>query len=186
MGGAVAWEMARQLRARGRRIGLLALLDPTDPDDAARLPGDDRALAMALALDLAGLTGGDLGAFSAADLPAEGFLEALAGAARRSGALPPEIDADAVRRLFAVFKANTAAVARYRPQAQEGSVTILAPEGRAAAVASWARLAQGDVRAIEVPGDHFSMLQPPNSEALAERLGRLLRENQKFGIKERS
>jgi amino acid adenylation domain-containing protein len=187
MGGVVAWEMARQFREQGREVRLLALLDPTDPDDAARLELDDASLVAALARDLAGLTGRDLPVAEGgrARLSAEDLLEHLAGEARRTGALPAEIDGAAVRRLFSVFQANTLAVARYRPQPCAGPVVLVVPEARAGQAETWARLAGGGSRTIQVPGNHFSMLQPPSAETLAEYLGQLLRESHESGNKEK-
>ncbi|HKV09578.1 MAG TPA: amino acid adenylation domain-containing protein, partial [Thermoanaerobaculia bacterium] len=176
MGALVAYEMARQLRARGREIALLALLDPTIPGDP-NLPADDLSLIAALARDLAGLSGRDLpipAEGELARLPVEDLLDRLGEEARRSGILPPEIDAEQVRRLFAVFKANALAARGYEPRACGGSVTLLLPEGSPETERIWSDLAAGRARTVQVSGDHFSMLRPPHSETLADRFRQVL------------
>jgi amino acid adenylation domain-containing protein len=181
MGALVAWEMARQLRARGREVALLALIDPTIPGDRL-LPADDLSLIAALGRDLIGLSGRDLHlaagglAGDLAGASTEDLLDRLSEQARQSGALPPEIDAAQVRRLFSVFKANSLAAGSYRPGALDGPLALFLPEGSRGTETErvWTALAGEGTRTVEVPGDHFSMLRPPQVSVLADRLIQLL------------
>jgi pyochelin synthetase len=79
-----------------------------------------------------------------------------------------------VRRLFAVFKANTLAAGRYLPRGYGGPIALAVPPEAAETARVWADPANGQITTVQVPGDHFSMLRPPHSEVLAEHVSRLL------------
>ena len=49
------------------------------------------------------------------------------------------------------------------------------PENLRAGDAGWSRWVSGGVRTSEVPGDHLSLMEPPNVATLAETLNTLLR-----------
>ncbi|HEU4322800.1 MAG TPA: amino acid adenylation domain-containing protein [Roseiflexaceae bacterium] len=143
LGGVVAYEMARQLQARGEEVALLALID-TEAGSIGQAPLEADAAEW-------------LSAMFAHDL------------ARTQG------DAVAAEPLRRVFESNLQALWRYRPRSHAGpavlfGATELQPARPEAVDAAWRSLATGGVRYHAVPGDHYTMLQVPHVQVLAERL----------------
>ncbi|HEY0169900.1 MAG TPA: alpha/beta fold hydrolase, partial [Pyrinomonadaceae bacterium] len=174
MGGPVAFEMARQLRARGEHVALLAVLDSHAPGEAFRAmrPDEDALLEM---------FAGNLGRRHGFELEgADGLthgekLSRLSLRAAEAGALPAGADPRHVERLFGVFKANMRALARYEPRTYPGRITLFRAQGRLDAshadpLGGWDALASGGVELHVTPGTHFSMIDMPHAEALAGRL----------------
>jgi len=175
MGGIVAFEMARRLQARGREAILVALLDVTAPGIDAPTP-DDAELAAMFIRDMAGLLGKgvpplDVGRFRGPD--ADRQTARVLETCRRAGLLPADVDRDELGRRLAVFKANVRAMWAYRPRSYAGCITLLRAEVSPDTRQGWAKWSAG-VDAHTVPGDHYSMLQPPNLERLARVLRRCL------------
>ncbi len=148
LGGVVAFEVARRLRARGTAPHLLALLDAPNPIQVRTDPVSDTLLAPAFRSFLS--------AKGAPDGPTNGQLPIYRAALTKSAAL---IDA-------------------YAPEPYDGDAIYLAardvldayavayPAGEAA----WRGLVRGAFRASHIPGDHYSMLQTPNMTELGTAL----------------
>jgi len=146
LGGLVAYEMARQLRARGEEVGLLALFDTyaTNPRPV-------------------GL--GDLlrGQLQLTQLPDE-----LRRKVRRTllAWRLPEV-------LKKVMRANAQAGARYRLQPYDGKAVLLrAGDGWRVGedpYAAWGRLV-GELEIIKIGGAHMDILREPQVGDLAESL----------------
>jgi amino acid adenylation domain-containing protein/non-ribosomal peptide synthase protein (TIGR01720 family) len=188
-GGLVAYELARRLAAAGREVALLAILDAA-PVVRAAPAGDvaggapDRPL-----LDAADLLADELRGVlpvTAAEiraLPASERLPLLFARARAAGTLPPGFDAAHAQRLLDTFQAHRLAARSYRPAPYEGRLTLIRAAGPASAspaagarrdpTLGWGRLAAA-VEVHEVPGEHETMVLPPQVAAVAERLRRCL------------
>ncbi|HYL05686.1 MAG TPA: AMP-binding protein, partial [Thermoanaerobaculia bacterium] len=190
LGGAIAYEMACQLRAAGREVDLLALIDPSPllwqpPVDQT----GEALLAAQFAYDLLAISAGwpdaeaaarDGAPRSLADLrrlDPELRLSAMVAAAQAKGWLPPELGINDVQRLFALFRATRRALDRYRPAPYPGRLTLVLASRREAATdpaASWAALAGGGAEIELLPGDHYAIVRPPVVALLAQALrGRL-------------
>jgi thioesterase domain-containing protein/acyl carrier protein len=176
MGGVVAFEMARQLRAQGREVAMLALLDVKAPGAEGASDEDDVSLLASFARDL-GLSLDKL-KVSLPELQQLGQDEQLSyllGQAREAGIVPPELDLRQLRRLLNVFRANAKAMRSYAPQVYDGRVTLfnagetVAKNGNDPA-AEWGRLAAGGVEAYTVSGDHYSFIREPRVASLARLL----------------
>ncbi|HKV09763.1 MAG TPA: amino acid adenylation domain-containing protein [Thermoanaerobaculia bacterium] len=155
LGGVVAFEMARQLEARGEKAALVAMIDVAPPGFWRREAGPGNLLAR-FAHDLQGLGG--------PDLPAS--LE---------GATPE------VRELHAMFVANHGALAAYEPRPYGGRLILIRAEATAAAhegegFEAWQDLAGAGAEIHVLPGDHYSLLRPPAVSALSGQLERSLRQ----------
>jgi thioesterase domain-containing protein len=161
LGGLTALEAARQLAAGGEAVDLVALLDTylsaaefeqRPPDQSAAL----RWLAPRLNLSVAELM----------HLPLDQQWERIAEQARSAHG----IDAPEIQRLAAVCQAHLAAAGRYQPQPCP-CAAVLFRAGVHLGVPSrrWQSLLPG-LTIESVPGDHYSMLQPPQVAVLAERL----------------
>jgi thioesterase domain-containing protein len=154
LGGAVAFEVARQLAAAGEQVALLAIVDgtpgawPRPPGDASGNGGDgdgdledgggaadDARWLMDIADYLqrlwgvdCGLSHDDLAALSA-EAQETRFLAALRDTpfAAAGGA-----GREQLRRLLRVFKTNVRAFQRYRPEPYPGPITLFRPAAAAA------------------------------------------------------
>lgn len=181
LGGAVVYELARQLAAEGRQVALLAILDSTPgpwPDAGPEIDeGDDVYWLMEIADYLRRLWGVGLG-LSAETLRAldpeertRRFLAALKDTPFGAAASP-----EPLRRLLDVFKTNVRAFRRYRPGPYPGRITLFRPAdaeappgGEADPTLGWGALSPR-VEIETVPGDHISALAEPHVRALAARL----------------
>ncbi|HEY0640599.1 MAG TPA: amino acid adenylation domain-containing protein [Pseudonocardiaceae bacterium] len=159
MGGLVAYELAQQLHAAGEQVGLLALIETPHPDLIEDAPDEATTLARLLegrvAIDLDELR----------NLPPEQQLHQVLAEAERAGVVPPGMDPSRPRRLLDVFGANVDAARRYRPNPYPGRVLLL--RAQASADLGWGDLGRG-FEVVEVPGDHETVLWPPNVRHVAE------------------
>jgi thioesterase domain-containing protein len=78
-----------------------------------------------------------------------------------------------------VFTANMRAAREYRPRPYPGRVLLVrAADGDrlagAGPTAGWGELARGGVEVVEVPGDHWTLVEPPHVALLARELERRL------------
>ncbi|MCS7237271.1 MAG: SDR family NAD(P)-dependent oxidoreductase [Thermoguttaceae bacterium] len=182
-GGIIALELARRLRDSGNSVGLLAFIDTPLPSiyDSVDLSDEAKFLC-----DLVEFTSH----FSAAPiqlsyealrhLPREKVFEAALQEAKRQGAVPPEASPQFIRRLCDVGRNNVTFIKNYRlrPIDLEIAMFLPAERGRLSEMSGqelrpdlgWSTVEGQKFRIIEVPGDHFSMLEPPHVSALATAL----------------
>jgi amino acid adenylation domain-containing protein len=189
LGGVVAFEMARQLQARGEAVAALVMFDTYAPE----LLGDEfhpRA-------------GGATREGDDADpLASEGVLNALdelcrAGTeedikdafetATRVGLLPPEVGPREFTNWLRGCRSRIGAARAYRPRRFAGRITLFRPserhdgDGRPPdggenldSALGWGGLAAEGVEVYAVPGTHLGMIQEPHVSSLASRLKRIL------------
>jgi thioesterase domain-containing protein len=185
LGGAVAFELARQLAAEGREVALLAVVDgtpgPWPPGGAGDPAGEDELdgayWLMEIADYLQRLWGADLGLsleILRALAPEEQESRFLAGLKTTpfAAAASPE----PLRRLLRVFKTNVHAFRHFEPCLYPGRITLFRPaendqpEEAADPTLGWGALSPLPVEIETIPGDHISALAEPHVEALAARL----------------
>jgi aspartate racemase len=154
-GGTVAFEMARQLNAKGEEVALLALLDT--------FPGKYEP-ATSLLLKL-----GKMPAREQFD-----YIQRKTGQYARNWKrridrmfLPQALKN--VRR--GIHQAGT----QYSPQPYTGEITLFRASEKSLrgvndSYAGWRELAGGKLEVIEIPGGHVSMLSEPQVAVLAEQL----------------
>lgn len=191
-GGVIAQEMARQLRAAGHEVPVLALLD-----SSARALGSPASLADADArrVGLAEVAEWSRGAseLSAsqwrallrikARFTAERF-RALRGSERngRSAAWRVEALADALGltdRHRAFGRSLREALRRHAPLPYDGPMILIRPRmrphfGAGDPSRGWGELARGGLTMVTVPGNHLAMLQPPHVAEVARALSAAL------------
>ena len=181
----MAFEMARQLRASGEPVQLLALFDSVGVswNDAA-LPLADDWVAAELARVLFYTVGERQAAltFSALEQlsPIERVMRLVGGSEDSTLKRP------LATRLVSVMKANLEAMVRYRVRDYAGTVHLFrAREPLSGVLAGqfsydrardlgWGEASGAQVHVHEVPGNHFSMLSEPHVRTLAEALGSVI------------
>jgi thioesterase domain-containing protein len=174
-GGAVAFEIARQLEAAGHEVGHVLALDSWASwgDDGA--PSDAQCVRWFLD-DLAGHRQ-DLLAGVAADAPVAHQLAHGLDAARAARLVPPGTDLAALSRQLAVFQANLEALRAHTPGAIRAPLTLFKarnnPRGAGDPDHGWAGRTSA-FTVCDVPGDHYTLLQPRHALQLADAIAPLL------------
>ncbi|MEM9457628.1 MAG: amino acid adenylation domain-containing protein [Myxococcota bacterium] len=179
LGGVVAYEMARQLEAAGTPPARVVMIDSRlEPEPEA---ADEWARLDAFMLDLA-RTGGHTWTRRGQPLDAEGRpdlspdLAAILADARQHRIVPEDLALDAFERLWQVHRAGLDALAAYQPGKVAAPVheIIAAEEAGRPVRSTWAELVTGSHTQRTLPGDHYSLLLPPNREALVQAVAALL------------
>jgi amino acid adenylation domain-containing protein len=175
LGGVVAYELAQRFQRAGEQVELLALIDSSVRQADAPDEAEVSRIAMHFAWDLFRTAGMELQPpENLSELGPEALLEALLEQGRVAGLIAPGAEAQEFRALFRVFESNLRASFQYRPKPYTGTVTLLrASEPPLAegedADHGWSALA-ARVERHELPGDHYTLLQRPHVQKLAERL----------------
>jgi thioesterase domain-containing protein len=167
LGGLIAFEMSRRLRALGREVDFLALLDAPDPARFLRQPDADGDAELSILQHVSQ----DAPTVSLEDLRAlapEARLQLILDQGRDT--LAASFGLPELRRLVRVVRANRAAVRAYEPQPFETRLVYVRAAAGLGDDATWARLALGGAEVLEAPGNHLSMHFPPHAETLGARL----------------
>jgi thioesterase domain-containing protein/acyl carrier protein len=175
MGGVVAYEMARQLRAEGEEVSLLALIDTWAPASVRALGEPDELALMVLFAQDMGLSWQDLEVSleQLAQLNPPDQLAHVLELAIAAGVLPHDIDGAQLARFYRVFKTNVRAVMNYTPQPLHGRVTFLKAEDALAGPGpetEWKDFALDGLDLHIVPGNHFTTIREPHVRILAQTL----------------
>ena len=184
MGGLLAFEMARQLTAAGQKVAVLMMIDTylpalmLDMEKKAAQQGDDLFL---MINDLENLLG--------KPIPIKSYeLKEHHGDARIAYALnrilemdvmPSGTDFPQMKRYYEVLTANSRAMENYTPRMYDGETyffssaeKIMAPKDPGL---GWGEFVSGDkFRVEQIPGNHYSMLKPPNVSVLANAMTQVL------------
>ncbi|HYG83209.1 MAG TPA: alpha/beta fold hydrolase, partial [Pyrinomonadaceae bacterium] len=183
LGGVVAYEMARQLVARGEEVALLVLIDSSIPTRGERLwLADEQLLMRRFVEDAFGTSAAT--ALAGAGFVSPGTEEQLSYVFRHAQAadlLPPDANVRQVHRLYDVFKANTRALLDYRPRPCPASAVLLVAAERGEQAEQmrhgWEELTEGGLEFHTIPGNHYTVLAEPNVAAVAEQLKTRLAES---------
>lgn len=190
-GSLVAFEMARQLAQRGRKVAQLIILDGAAPLSARRGQAvdfappfnlDDGMWLTVLAKTL-GRAQKNGGAWDPPRLAGMALPEQLAAFKRWVGDRGLFQSAEGqkmLEQLLEVHRCNYAAMLQYRPGTYAGDLTVVQARDKSPGSEiltfydnyhkdglGWAELTTGDVTLKSVPGDHYSFLEPPQVDHLA-------------------
>jgi len=183
-GGLIVFEMARQLQAAGRHVGLVAIIDT--PLRAGDTRGFARRVRDVLAnlppwIEYDMLESGWTNIAIRAIGKAESAWRALSPVGGRGGA-KQELNHRAYfgvlnipERFRDIVAARYRSACRYRPQSYAGTVTLYraraqALMGRRDRDQGWAAFAEGGVEVFDVPGHHDSCVAEPHVRCLADLL----------------
>lgn len=157
--GIVAYQLARQLRHEGRDVALVGLLDTVSPDVQRRLREEYLRQVTGWRSRWRRVRQGQL-----LEIAANGLRRFGLAPGGSDGRLPDEDDFD--------YEGAWRLILGYQAGPYDGVVTVLASQDtlRNAGVATlgWEGVLDADsLRTASVPGDHLSMLLPPQVDALA-------------------
>ncbi|MFN8024434.1 MAG: amino acid adenylation domain-containing protein [Acidimicrobiales bacterium] len=172
LGGFVAYELAQQLKARGREITVLAMMDTGGPDGRPQLEGFARVRRHLAIFRQDGLEYVRTRVHGKLWKRAERKRAAEASRLQETG---DEISPEVWMSKF--VELNNAAAREYEVLPYDGRITVFHASkvsfDRPDAVASglgWDRYAQRGVEVIDVPGDHMTILAEPHVAVLARHL----------------
>ncbi|TWP50897.1 cytochrome P450 [Lentzea tibetensis] len=181
-GGIVAYEVGRQLRARGEQVARVIMIDSYPAVPGQYEPPWDE---MAIIDELWTIR---QHAFRDEDAPRRRVDQSLSPAERReqlgrflgaSGTLPVE---EHIANIMRVYQAQVEAIVRYEPPPSDLKITLVKADGGFPQVLKddrhielhlddpangWERVRTGELEVVHVPGDHFNALVPPSLTALA-------------------
>ena len=184
-GAAVAYELARQLRAGGDEVALVAVIEGYAP--TRHLPRQPWWTPRRLALYFANLPGWlvdhwELGPGYLWGRVRQVSTQLFKRGLKRLGLHPPLRAVDIVpgaahmpehhRR---VLEALLRAAGRYRPEPYDGRVTLFSTRRQSMlrdpdALRGWQRLARGGVEISRISGSHHTILEPKHVGSLATAL----------------
>ena len=182
LGGMVAFEIARQLKAQGHEVGLLALLD-TYPSGYAKLFANKATLRAALGRGLKRTQ------VHLANLSGLSHHEKFYYVINKARFAPDKLRGHIWRRLYSAYEKvgrplpralrdikefNSLAVRSYTPQVYDGKVTLFwaSADLRSSRdlVEGWRALAGGGIEVHEIPGSHLDIVKEPHVGDLASKL----------------
>jgi amino acid adenylation domain-containing protein len=183
-GSIIATVVAGQLREQGQEVALLAALDGGPADvDALVQHGDEATTAAWFAWELGRAVNRDLeiDPDEIRHLTGTELADAVLAEAIAQGVVPADTAGPQVARLLAVFDSFARAVCDHRLTPYDSPVAVFcatdAPNAEAA-IARWPQIAMGPLNHYPVPGDHYTLMRPPNVPTLAEALNKALLEAQ--------
>ena len=131
---------------------------------------DDKKLLTYFSQDLNNLANQGLAARAALQqLTVEEFLAHILQQAQQAKMLPAEMTLQQMTHLWQVFKANFQALSRYTPAPYPGSLVLFRAGTPATTEASsWEGLAERGMAIHWISGDHYTIVQKPQVQTLAE------------------
>jgi len=172
-GGLVAFEMARQLEARGGSIALLALLDSYPSEQKVSAPREADTELLVNMVELLSHYRSTKIAVSYEDLchlqPDEQLAYVLERL-RKEKVILNDMDLSQLRRHLQVYEAHISCLRGYRPKPYAGRITLLRSEDAKPDPSLWAVLSAKPLEVHTVAGDHLSMIVEPHVQSLAAQL----------------
>ncbi len=179
VGGLIAFEMARQLLARNQTVNLLALVDSYPPAASTSSREEDDAVLLKSFLLTNGFLPHHLKQIRKHSRSLEQGLRHALRIGRKANVLPPDLPAEAIKRFFGIYRRYVLAGRSFKlPSVDLTAHLWRAAESRKSGDAREMRwkLAVRKLHLHDVPGDHFSILQPPHVAVLAKQLSSEIRQ----------
>jgi amino acid adenylation domain-containing protein len=177
MGGLIAFEMARQLKAQAQEIRLLALVDTAVPARNGRsLKTDAAAILFRLAADLgASLKNKPRSRGRSLQGSLDQTLTEILEHAIRSGFIPEETGPAYLQRLFNLYQRHLQAAQTYAPQPFAGRLILFNASGESEPATldqdhGWNQVALHGVQVFNLPCAHHTILKQPYVQTLAQHL----------------
>jgi thioesterase domain-containing protein len=174
VGGTVAFEMARQLRAADEEIDSLLLFESPGPPSESPPPLDEAELLASYARTYG--KGAQVSSDELRALPPEAWIDRVLERVRETGSLDASFDAAQLHRRWEVMKRNTRAILPFVPAGPLplGAILFRAvdqPDAfRSQPFLGWERWLEGPIEVVEVEGGHLDVFQEPAVTAVAREL----------------
>jgi thioesterase domain-containing protein len=185
LGGVIAFEMAKQLQAKGQSIPKILILDMRAPINTTRVSSaakSEKDALITLGKKLEAYTGKP---FQVSEEHLEGLsqeeqFDYFVAQMKARNIIPEEVDASWLREFLAIYENNVNSVQAYRPDVYAGSAILFRgkdglaeveeeyPEIYSDEALGWRSLVAGEVTVYQVPGNHLSMIAAPNVQVLAK------------------
>ena len=179
-GGFVAYEIARQLKSQGDRIGLLAILD-THADSAPRYRqslnfGDYVSYKVKSIYERIDYHYGNMTGYPL--LEKYKYIRHRKKQPSAQEVILGDVEEDQIpERMRGVMEANVSALRHYIPGKYPGEIILFrSMDHGKGTYYGWNELTSGDVTIYDVPGNHRGILQKPNVPVLAEKLQKCIDE----------
>ncbi|MEV4656457.1 amino acid adenylation domain-containing protein [Micromonospora sp. NPDC049301] len=165
MGGVIAYEVARQLRASGERVELLALVDTDSHWDSTEIAEDALARLVRVGLRL------DLDVDDLMRMSPERRVDELLHHGIAAGTLPLDYGAPALRRMLEIYETNTAALLAYTIEPYLGDIVLFRAMDSTDTRddLGWRSYAP-TVTVHQVPGHHYEVMESQNVPVIAKLL----------------
>lgn len=188
MGALVAFEIAQLYACLRGELPVVAVLDQRAPEAGSDGEQDDLSRLVSFSRKVSELVGRDLGLDEAAlagrteDEWTALFLERF----KAYGLAPEGTDVTGFRFFLDLMLAHNRITADYVPGVYPGQVLVFratdlmelegsgAPRAERPSHLGWQKYTSRPVRIVDVPGNHVTMMQPPNVQTLARRLSECL------------
>ena len=183
MGAVLAFEMAAQLKMKGKEVRLLAMIDPPICDSALFSNGDQDISATRALIALAEhMMHAERKRSSLTRMDLEGLvwpeqLKSVLRYLQREEVLGTDISEAAFSCGVTAFSNNLWAVRHYRPKSQDGPVLFLKADERVQPANSppkceagewWKCFFKGPFIERDIPGNHFTMLRGNSLKIVAD------------------
>jgi len=174
IGGAVAFEMARQLRAAGEETGSLLLFDSPAPVSEPQPPLDEAKMLSSFVRSYGNAA--EVSADELRALPPEAWIDHVLDRVRETGGLDPAFDAAQLHRRWEVMKRNTRAILPYVPDGKLplGAILFRAVDQlkpyQSQPFLGWECWLEGPIEVVDVKGGHLDVFLEPAVEAVAREL----------------
>ncbi len=160
-GGVIALEMAAQLEKRGERVALLTLIDTFLPIGAEASGAPAGAPAGTLEVDM-----------KQSEIKLREALATVHEQARQQLALVPQ---NVGQRFKRVLNLQIRAGLNYRCRPVQCPIALIrTPTHEDILFLNWASMSADGFTQIDIPGETFTILKPPQVESLGKRWGALL------------
>ncbi|MDJ0836038.1 MAG: non-ribosomal peptide synthase/polyketide synthase [Acidobacteriota bacterium] len=173
LGGPIAFEMALQLEERGKTPACLVLVDSLRRQQIGNWNETTRALVFLHDL-MSDVSEAQRQKALAAASPGDSAATLFRKLKERN-LLPEEWAPEFLRDMFRVYEANLGMAADYQPgRAYRGQVILVRAQDSVSSgqisdlCNGWGNFCKGDLRVVDMPGDHYNLLR-------RERVGRLVR-----------
>jgi len=171
-GGAVAFEMAQQLRTQGQEVAFLGMIDtPVTFELLDEHKNDVSFFVRLLKRNVPHLPDYQK---QIQHFDEEEQLKQLIEQTKLVEQLPADFELQQAKRMMNVFRGHLIAASTYQPQLYPGKTTFLqASEGDAAQgdeTLGWHFVTKHNMELYWMPGNHISMVMEPNVQQLAEKL----------------
>ncbi|MEH2121092.1 non-ribosomal peptide synthetase [Nostoc sp.] len=181
-GGVLAFEMAQQLQRQGQKIGLLVVIDAILTETTIKpSKEDDAKLLLRLVEEIK--THNDVDFLvpyeELRDLPLDEQLRLIN---KKANFIFSDTEIKDYLRTYTIFKANVQAMRNYVSQVYPHEITLLrakekiihdfeSPEFNTDdSLLGWGKCSSQPIKVIDVPGNHFSIIDEPHIQELTRQL----------------